>query len=173
MTAAMRRYCTPTRRTPRGAKRREDRVASSAGITITNLHGIGSTTARNDVLPSHEDGSDARDVGRATWRQQMASARHQPARAGFEFALEARIEQIRRRYRQQERVLEEEIARLEETYRFALAELDDASGHRWKGEEDDVCSVGEDGLDWETKSEYAPTEPRGQSRSPSPSFVVH
>jgi len=82
--------------------------------------------------------------------------------------LEARIEQIRGRYRQQERVLEEEIARLEETYRFALAELDDASGHHWQGEEDDVCSAGEDGLDWETKSEYAPTEPRGQSRSPCP-----
>jgi len=96
--AAMPEYCTPTRRTPRGAKRREDRVASSAGITITNLHGIGSTTERNDVLPSHEDGSDARNVGRATRRQQTTTeARHQPSRAGFEFELEARIEQIRGR----------------------------------------------------------------------------
>ena len=84
-----------------------------------------------------------------------------------ELELEAWIEQIRARYRQQERVLEEEIARLEQTYRFALAELD-AGQNQQTG--DAVC-LAEDNLDWETTSEYPPTEPRGKSRSPSPAFA--
>ena len=74
--------------------------------------------------------------------------------------LEARIEQIRARYRQQERVLKEEIARLEQTYRFALAELDAGQNQQ-----------AEDNGEWETTSEYPPTEPRGASRSPSPAFA--
>jgi len=81
--------------------------------------------------------------------------------------LEARIEQIRARYRQQERVLEGEIARLEQTYRFALAELDAGQNQQAEGVD---CSV-EDNGEWETTSEYPPTEPRGASRSPSPAFA--
>lgn len=84
-----------------------------------------------------------------------------------ELGLEARIEHIRARYRHQERVLEEEIARLEQTYRFALAELDAGQSQQ---AEDINCSAG-DNWDWETTSEYPPTEPRGKSRSPSPALA--
>ena len=82
-----------------------------------------------------------------------------------ELELEARIEQIRARYRQQERVLEEEIARLEQTYGFALAELDAGQNQQTEG----VGCSAED--NWETTSEYPPTEPRGKSLSPSPGFA--
>ena len=84
-----------------------------------------------------------------------------------ELELEAQIKHIRARYRCQERVLEEEIARLEQTYQFALAELD--AGQSQQGEDID-CSAG-DNWDWETTSEYPPTEPRGKSRSPSPALA--
>jgi len=84
-----------------------------------------------------------------------------------ELELEARIEQIRARYRQQERVLEEEIVRLEQTYGSALAELD--AGQNQQAE--DVDCPAEDNWDWETTSEYPPTEPRGKSLSPSPTFA--
>jgi hypothetical protein len=53
--------------------------------------------------------------------------------------LEARIEQARVRDRQQERILEEEIAKWEQTYRFALAELNNAA------EEDCQSQAGLDG----------------------------
>jgi hypothetical protein len=92
-------------------------------------------------------------------------------RADF-FELEARIEQIRGRYRQQERILEEEIARLEQTYRFALAELDKATGrHLSQADLDGDRRSTNENWDWETTSEYPPTEPRGMSRSPSPIFT--
>jgi hypothetical protein len=81
---------------------------------------------------------------------------------------EVRIEQIRRRYRQQERILVEEIARLEQTYRIALAELD--AEQQQQSENDDGLLV-DGNRDWETGSEYPPTEPRGMSRTPSPVLV--
>jgi hypothetical protein len=86
--------------------------------------------------------------------------------------LEARIEQIRRRYCQQERILEEEITRLEQTYRFALAELDKAAEQGWSPAHlDGERRSADENWDWETTSEYPPTEPRGMSRSPSPVFA--
>jgi len=86
-----------------------------------------------------------------------------------DFELEARIGKIRGRYRQQERILEEEIARLEQTYRFALAELDKAGHYLSQADLDGRSTDGN--CDWESTSEYPPTEPRGMSRSPSPIYM--
>jgi hypothetical protein len=77
--------------------------------------------------------------------------------------LETRIAWIRGHYREQEVLLEDQIERLEETYNLARAELDS----QWRaGEEEEAHD------DWETMSDYPPTEPRGKSRSPSPVFAV-
>ena len=98
-----------------------------------------------------------------------AKKTHHP-RADFE--LEARIEQIRRRYRQQERILEEEIAKLEQTYIFELAELENAAEDcESQADLDGYHGSTDENWEWETRSEYPPTEPRGMSRSPSPVFT--
>ena len=94
------------------------------------------------------------------------------ARSRADFELEARIERIRGRYRQQERILEEEIMRLKQMYRFALAELDKAGHQLSQADLDAGRHSTDENWDWETTSEYPPTEPRGMSRSPSPTFRV-
>jgi hypothetical protein len=81
--------------------------------------------------------------------------------------LEVRIAWIRGHYRQREELLEDQIEKLEETYNLARAELDAEAG-----EEEAQIDVADDQDDWETKSDYPPTEPRGKSRSPSPVFAM-
>jgi hypothetical protein len=80
--------------------------------------------------------------------------------------LEVRIAWIRGHYRQQEVLLEDQIEKLEETYDLTRAELDAEAG-----EEEAQIYAADDQDDWETKSDYPPTEPRGKSRSPSPVFA--
>jgi hypothetical protein len=100
--------------------------------------------------------------GRRSSETTITTKKKERAHPCADFALKARIEQIRGRYRQQERILAEEIVRLEETYRFALAELDHyLSQADWDGRSTDC----------ESTSEYPPTEPRGMSRSPSPIYT--
>jgi len=82
-----------------------------------------------------------------------------------DFELEARIEQIRERYRQ-ERILE--IARL---VQFALAELNKVGQHLSQADLGGGHRSTHENWDWETTSEYPPTELRGMSRSPSPIFT--
>jgi hypothetical protein len=79
--------------------------------------------------------------------------------------LEARIAWIRGHYREQEVLLEDQIERLKETYNLARARLDP----QWAGEE---ANSADDLDDWETMSDYPPTEPRGKSLSPSAIFAV-
>jgi hypothetical protein len=143
-----------------GGKLVEDSEASNP----TDSGGIGAVSSSSSSPRILRGGYRKSEVAITTTRKAHVRA---------ESELEARIEQIRRRYRQQECILEEEITRLEQTYRFALAELDKVAEQGWSQahlDHGDRCSADEN-LEWETTSEYPPTEPRGMSRSPSPVFA--
>jgi hypothetical protein len=121
------------------------------------------------VVTSSSSSSRTRVGGGRKLETPITTTKKRRAHLRADVELEARIEQIRGRYRQQERILEEEIARLEETYLFSLAELDKAGHHLSQVDLDGRSTDGS--WDLESTSEYPPTEPRGMSRSPSPIYM--
>lgn len=129
----------PLRRTSQRADGRRESWGGVVSSIEDNTDSIGSTMEwRRMVLQSQEENR-VRQNREGRWRVKM----------------DAEIQRIRQHYHQQEKVLEREIAALEQKYECTIAQLEK------EGQDEEPYFVDR----WEAQSDYQPTECGEGSRS--------